>query len=77
MALSHINNLKAPGPMGSKLVFTKKNWKIVEKSIYKMVKAFFYNGCLLKEINKTLHYFTSENYCICVWISLYIYIYSP
>ena len=52
-AFSQINNLKAPGPDRLQASFYQKYWKILGKSICKMAKAFFYNGCLLKEINRT------------------------
>ena len=40
-------------PDGLQASVYKKYWKIVGKSVCKMVKAFFYNGHMLKEINKT------------------------
>ena len=53
-ALFHINNLKAPRSDGLQACFCQKYWKIVGKFVYNMVRAFFYNGHLLKEINRTL-----------------------
>ena len=50
--LSHINTLKALGPNGLQSSFYQKYWKIVGKPACKIVKVFFYNGHVIKEINK-------------------------
>ena len=52
-ALSQINSLKAPTLDGLQASFYQKYWKIIGKSVCKMVKALFYNGHMLKEINRT------------------------
>ena len=52
-ALSQMSSLKAPSPDGLQASFYQKYWKIVGKSVCKMVRAFFHNGHLLKEINRT------------------------
>ena len=52
--LSQMSNLKSPGPDGLQASFYQKYWKIVRKFVCKMVRAFFYNGHLLKEINRTV-----------------------
>ena len=54
ITLLHINGLEAHGLHGLQAIFYHKHWKIVNRSIYRIVKAFFYNGHLLKEVNKTL-----------------------
>ena len=51
--ISHINNLKVPRPDSLQTSFYKKYWKIVGKSVCKMIKALFFNGHMLKDINKT------------------------
>ena len=53
IALLKINSLKALGPDGLQASFYKKYWKIIGISIGKMVRTFFYNGHLLKEIDWT------------------------
>ena len=45
-ALSHIKSLKTPKPDRLQASFYHKYWKIVRRSVCKMVKTFFYNGHL-------------------------------
>ncbi|GJU26065.1 hypothetical protein Tco_1164686 [Tanacetum coccineum] len=52
-AMFGIGNDKAPGPDGFTSVFFKKSWDIVGQDICKVVRDFFHNGKLLKEINHT------------------------
>ena len=48
------SSLKVPEPNGLHINFYQKYWKIFDKSVCKMVKAFFYNGHIFKEINITI-----------------------
>lgn len=49
-AVKQISPLEAPGSDGVLAVFYQKNWDLVRKSIYKMVRSFFHSGHILKEI---------------------------
>ncbi|GKC69120.1 RNA-directed DNA polymerase, eukaryota, reverse transcriptase zinc-binding domain protein [Tanacetum coccineum] len=53
-AMFQIDGNKAPGPDGFTSHFFKKAWDIVGGDICSVIKEFFTNGKLLKEINSTL-----------------------
>ncbi|GKF68961.1 putative RNA-directed DNA polymerase, eukaryota, reverse transcriptase zinc-binding domain protein, partial [Tanacetum coccineum] len=52
-AMFDIGDDKAPGPNGYTSVFFKKGWDIVGSDVCNVVRDFFGNGKLLKEINHT------------------------
>ncbi|GJW57182.1 putative RNA-directed DNA polymerase, eukaryota, reverse transcriptase zinc-binding domain protein, partial [Tanacetum coccineum] len=52
-AMFGIGDDKAPGPGGFTSAFFKKGWDVVGQDICKVVRDFFNNGKLLKEVNHT------------------------
>lgn len=52
-AIKQISPLKALGPDGMQAIFYQKNWDIVEKSVCKMVRAFFHSKHMLGELDRT------------------------
>ncbi|GJX56334.1 probable L-cysteine desulfhydrase, chloroplastic [Tanacetum coccineum] len=53
-AMFDISDCKAPRPGGYSACYFKKAWEVVGKDVCQLVKDFFENGKLLKEINSTL-----------------------
>lgn len=49
----HINPDKAPGPDSYNAFFYKHNWEIIGQDVIQVVKSFFINGKILKQINHT------------------------
>nr|GFB58325.1 RNA-directed DNA polymerase, eukaryota, reverse transcriptase zinc-binding domain protein [Tanacetum cinerariifolium] len=54
LALFDIDGNKAPGPDGFSSQFFKDSWSVVGDDVCKVVRDFFSNGKLLKEINATV-----------------------
>ncbi|GJT08544.1 putative RNA-directed DNA polymerase [Tanacetum coccineum] len=52
-AVFSLGDNKAPGPDGYSAAFFKEAWDIISVDICKVVKEFFTNGTLLKEVNHT------------------------
>lgn len=48
-----VSPTKIPRPDGMHLIFYKKCWHKIGKSVCRMVRAFLINGHLLKELKKT------------------------
>ncbi|GAB2279563.1 hypothetical protein Dimus_039359 [Dionaea muscipula] len=53
-ALGAIQEEKTPGMDGYTSLFFKRPWGIIGEDVTEAILGFFYNGCLLKEINTTI-----------------------
>ncbi|GJU26662.1 sodium/hydrogen exchanger 6 [Tanacetum coccineum] len=53
-AIFSIGGDKSPGPDGFSIAFFKEAWDIISQDVIKVVKEFFINGVLLKELNHTI-----------------------
>nr|GEW54656.1 hypothetical protein [Tanacetum cinerariifolium] len=53
-ALFSLGDNKASGPNGFSVAFFKETWDIISDDVCKVIKEFFTNGILLKELNHTI-----------------------
>lgn len=55
-AVKQVGSLKAPGLDDLHAMFYQKYWSILNKSTFRMIKAFLFHGHLLKELNNNHYY---------------------
>lgn len=52
-AVKQIGPLKASSARSMHVIFYKKYWNVIGKTIFNMIKAFVHHSHLLKEVNNT------------------------